>query len=184
MSSPQPPVPTPHGTRRRLQALASRGWSPQALQAATGLPVADISAITSGRRPASPELGQSVAAAYNQLWDQPPPAATPRDQHLATAARTNAHRQGWPPPLGWDDDEIDLPRARPAPGWKPGPATSRRAVDLAEDMAFVQEHGGYRHASMGAIADRLGVTRDVLQQASLRAARYHARAADPQAEAG
>jgi hypothetical protein len=175
------PGPTPCGTRRRLKSLMNRGWSPQAIEAATGIDAESITATVGIQPPADPALDDHlVAGVYDLLWDQPPPAATARDRDLAAAARATAEQHRWPPPMAWDDDVIDLPRGRPAPGWKPT-STTHKAADMAEDLAWIREHGGYRHASFGVAAARLGVKRDALEQACRRAA---ARQAQPEAEAG
>ena len=170
MTRPPHPEPTAWGTQRRLRALASRGWSPQAIESATGIPAGDVAAAISEQRTFDPDLGHQVLAAYNQLWNQQPPAATPRDRQLADTTRTAAERTGWPPPLAWDDDLIDQPHADPAPGWKPSRTKLRRSADLDEDMAWVREHGGYRHAPLSAVAARLGVTRAALEKARARTA--------------
>jgi hypothetical protein len=167
MTGPGRPDPTPAGTRRRLQALMNRGWSPAALEQAAGLPAAAVSAVVAGRRGAR-LVDRQVAAAYDQLWNQDPPLATPRDRARAAAARTQAERREWPPPMAWDDELIDQPDASPAPGWKPRPTQLRRAADLAEDMAFVREHGGYNQATVQVVAARLGVSPAALEKASSR----------------
>ena len=70
---------------------------------------------------------------------------------------------------------------RPADGWKRGKGTARRAADLVEDAEFVRETGGYRHAPVGEVAMRLGVTRTALEKALERT---RGRAADLDREAG
>jgi len=165
------PEPSPTGTQRRLRSLMNRGWSPEAIEAATGITAAAVIATLSDRRsPATVLDDRQVAAAYDLLWDQPPPAITARDRELAAAARATADRHGWPPPMAWDDDVIDLSVGRPAQGWKQT-RTTRRCADLAEDLAWIREHGGYRDAPMSVAAARLGVKRDTLEQAYRRAAR-------------
>jgi hypothetical protein len=164
------PEPTRWGTQRRLQALASRGWSPHAIQKATGIPAADITAAASDPRQTWPGLDRQVAAAYELLWNQQPPGATRHEQALADASRASAAQRNWAPPMAWDDDIIDLPDGAPAPGWKPPARSWRRSADLAEDAEFVREHCGYRQATRRQVAERLGVTRSVLAKACERAA--------------
>lgn len=176
MNHPRP-EPTGWGTQRRLMALASRGWSPDTIQAATGIPAADLAAAIRDRRETWPSLNRRVAVAYNQLWNRQPRRATPRDQAQADAARVQAQRRGWAPPMAWDDDIIDLPDGQPSAGWEPSTRTTHRTADLVEDAAFVREHGGYRQATMRQVAERLGVTLAVLAKA-------HERAAGREAEAG
>lgn len=177
MSTRPSPEPTGWGTQRRLQALARRGWSPYAIQRATGIPAADIVAAIHDRRETWHGLDRHVAAAYDLLWNRRPPHATERERARADQVRSDAEQRQWPPPMAWDDDIIDMPGGRPAPGWEPSPRSRHRSADLVEDAAFVREHDGYRNASMRQIAERLGVTHPVLAKA-------HERAADREAEAG
>ncbi len=167
--------PTGWGTQRRLQALASQGWSPHVIQEATGIPAADIAAAASDPRQTWPGLDRQIADAYELLCNQQPPQGTRHEQALADAARAGAQQRNWAPPMAWDDDLIDLPQGKPAPGWKPPARSWHRSVDLVEDAAFVREHCGYRQASMRQVAERLGVTLAVLAKA-------HERAADREAE--
>lgn len=135
------PQPTALGTQRRLQALMNRSWSPQAIERATGIPAIEIARALADQRGTSPALDERVAAAYDRLWNQPPPLATARDRDLADRASALAQRHGWPPPMAYDDDLIDLPSGCAEPGWRRRRGTSHRSVDLAEDIAFVREHG-------------------------------------------
>ena len=73
--------------------------------------------------------------------------------------------------MAYDDDTIDHPDGDPAPGWKRTNRTTIPAADLAEDAAWVSEHGGYRYATPAEIAVRLGVTKAALDKALQRAAR-------------
>ena len=147
-------TPSVEGTQRRLRALNSRSWTPESIERAT------------------------------RLWDCQPPCATQHEREAADAARAHAERRGWAPPMAWDDDQIDLPNGQPAPGWKPSERTNWRTSDLLEDARFVREHGGYPHATTGQVADRLGVTRDLLSHAYSRAGIHAGREAEPEAEAG
>ncbi len=176
------PEPTGWGTQRRLRALMNRAWSPAAIAARTGIPEAWISAAIDDPGTATKALNRQVAAAYDQLWNQLPPIGTQPDRDRAAAARAQAQKENWPPPMAWDDDIIDHPRAQPEPGWKPGRRVIHRSVDLDEDIRWIREQGGYRDASMTQIAMRLGVPPDTLAQAQLRAARYARRQAGRDAD--
>jgi len=149
----------------------NRSWSPQTIEHATGIPATEVARALADRRGTSPALDERVAAAYDRLWDQQPPLATARDRDLANRASALAQRHSWPPPQAYDDDLIDLPAGDAEPGWRRRRGTSHRSADLAEDIAFVREHGGYRQAPMAVVAMRLGVTRDVAEQAQIRARR-------------
>jgi hypothetical protein len=181
--------PSAIGARRRLRALAARSWSPEAIERATGLPALVTEAVIGpSRRGVSrvnPALAHTVAAVYDQLWDRDPPTTTAADREAAEMARAHAMSRGWAPPLAWDDDQIDLDEGQPAPEWKPAKRTTRRAIDLVEDAEFVRKHDGYGDASIGLIAMRVGVSRDCLEQAHVRARRYATRTVGcgPEAEA-
>ncbi len=168
------------GAQRRIRALHARGWSPAAIQRAAGLPAAEIYALLARGDAIKPATVQQVRRAYELLWNRQPPAATEaeREEISATLARASRGRE-WAPPMAWDDDQLDLREGRPGEGWKPFPGHLRRSADLAEDAEFVREHGGYRLASNGAVAMRLGVTRDQLEKALSRT-----RQADVDREAG
>jgi hypothetical protein len=169
--------PSAVGTRRRLRALAARSWSPEAIEKEAGIPAQLIRRDLDGYDDLAPNFAGAVAAAYDRLWDRDPPTATRADREAAAAIGDRARRSGWAPPMAWDDDQIDLPGARPERGWRPRKRTSRRAVELVEDAEFVREHGGYQDATRAEVAMRLGVRRDRLDQAYVRARRYAARAA-------
>ena len=165
------PSPTGIGTQRRLRALATRSWSPGAIQAATGLPAGDLRRALADRRRVSPDLARAVARAYDQLWDTDPALGTAAERAEAEAYRDHAQRCGWPPPMAYDDDTIDLPDGDPAQGWKRTGRTTTPAVDLAEDARWLRQHGGYRHATSAELAMRLGVTKAALDKALARAGR-------------
>jgi hypothetical protein len=188
---PERPAPSAIGAQRRLRALAARSWSPEAIEKETGIPAQFIRRELDGHDDLAPNLAGAVAAAYDRLWDRDPPTVTWADRETAAATAARAARSGWAPPMAWDDDRIDVPGARPERGWRPGRGINRRAADLVEDAEFVREHGGYRDASTVQVAMRLGIRRDRLDQAYIRARRYAARAAgrtaaeaEPEAEAG
>jgi hypothetical protein len=170
--------PSSVGAQRRLRALYARSWSPLALQRATGIPLTLTGRALAKRDGITPQFARAVKDAYDRLWDQDPPRATAEEAETADRAERDAARRGWAPPQAWEDDQIDLPEGRPEPGWKPSGRTTKLAVDLVEDSEFVRQNGGYRLASNGQVAMRLGVNRDRLDQAYVRARRYAARHAD------
>lgn len=102
------------GTRRRLQALAALGWTQAKLAARLGMDASNIS-IAIRATGVRADTARKVAALYEQAWDQPPPAVTPKEHAAAAKARENARARGWLPPMAWDDDEIDNPGVKPKP---------------------------------------------------------------------
>lgn len=95
------------GTVRRLQALIARGWSQQRLSRELRLSSDNMGgwfqqdAVTRAKACA-------VAAIYERLWDTPPPTDTPAQRAAAARSMSRARREGWVPPMGWDDIDIDL----------------------------------------------------------------------------
>ena len=53
----------------------------------------------------------------NRLYDafsmRVPTPATGYQRGSVLKARRHAARQGWPPPLAWDDEDLDNPHAQP-----------------------------------------------------------------------
>ena len=168
MTTREPSRLTPAGTQRRLQALMSRGWSPETIERAIGLPAMESARALEDRRGISAEAAKRVAAAYDRLWDRPPPQLTDHDRKLAETAAARARARRWPPPLAWDDDQLDRDDATPAPGWRRSDGKQLRSAALAEDAAFVRDNGGYRNATTTQVAMRLGVSRARLEKALSR----------------
>ncbi len=160
--------PTAAGTQRRLQALMARSWSMQAIAQETGLRAPQLARALENPATITPKLATDVIAAYDRLWGKTPPSATPAQQELARAAETAARLRGWAPPLAWDDDKIDNPRAEPVEGWQRRPRAQHRSADLAEDARFLDGMSGSRSLSTRDIAQRLGTTTPALQRALTR----------------
>ena len=157
--------PTAAGARRRIQALMARAWGPEAIEQASGTPAATVrKALRRPERCTSEDIG-AVVGAYEALWDRQPPQATEQERAAAAAHQRHARIAGFAPPMAWDDDEIDQPGARPAEGWRRTREHKTPAADLVEDAEFVRQTGGYRQASVGAVAMRLGVPRNRLEKA-------------------
>jgi hypothetical protein len=168
------------GARRRLQALANRGWSAGAIgREGLGISASQAARVLDGAGQVSPGLAAIVAGAYDALWTRKPPQATATQRDAARAQQERAERAGWAPPLAWDDDELDEPGAVPAEGWRRSDRTTIRSADLVEDARFVREAGGYR--TQAEVAMRLGVSRDRLDHAYIRAGD---RQAETEREAG
>jgi hypothetical protein len=156
------------GTRRRLQALVACGWTQSQLSAELGVKPTNLSAMLRGFRGQKTVLASTAIAVrglYSRLWNVPPPVSTNREDAQVKAAMRMADARNWPPPLAWDDDAIDDPRACPAEGWKRGrPLTGDElAAEAAEAIAW--------EGSRAAAALRLGVKKDTLDARLARAQR-------------
>lgn len=107
---PAPEQASPHavtdstGTARRLQALQYNGWDQETLAAKLGLQRSHVWKLTHQKTGATIQIAKRVSDLYDQLWDQHP--APSKGSNLA---RTIARRNGWLPPLAWDEDLIDNP---------------------------------------------------------------------------
>lgn len=150
------------GTRRRLQALVAAGWSPAVLSRRLFANYATMQRMLANPRVIASEA-RAVRDLYDELWDVPPPEYTRTDRHTARMARNRARRNGWPPPMAWDDDQIDHPSAATANGWKR--PTRLASSDLAAEAAEVIAWTGMTRELA---AERLGVSRCALEKAISR----------------
>ena len=113
------PVPAPHevwryaaagqpvhpaGTARRLQGLVALGWTNRELSNRLGVHEANFGNALYGTRQPTAGFARKVAALFNELQLTPGPSVR---------ARLRAQRNGWVPPLAWDEDSIDDPAAVP-----------------------------------------------------------------------
>lgn len=153
------------GTRRRLQALATQGHPVRAVARILGADESSLGEISRGRGSVTAGLARGVATVYDRLWDQPPPEGTKGERIAAVKTRRHAERQGWAPPLAWDDDTLDDPAAEPAQGWRR--THINRAADLAAEAAELTAQG-YTRAQA---AERIGISRAALDKALARSAR-------------
>jgi len=160
-AAPGAQAPTPYGTRRRLQALYARGWDAEGIERESGVPAAEIERIidrATWRGRTRQGTDEAIATAYDRIADLPAPGPP------------QPGAESWPPPAAWDDGQLDVQGAQPEPGWRRTSGARLAAAEVAEDVAFLREHGGYRDASARELADRLGLSHDRLQRALERAA--------------
>lgn len=160
------------GTRRRVQALAARGWSQGRVAARLGVSRKNFNAMMRRGR-VSAATARAVAALYAELWDAPPPEETPRQRDAANRARRHAAEQGWPPPMAWGED-IGDPAAEPAAGWQRDPERKCRSGALT--AAEARELLGFGLSRADA-AKRLGVTVAAMEKAMERYPETEAEAA-------
>lgn len=101
------PVPS-HGTRRRLQALITQGWTFRALAREAGMQHGPLE-MALQRDTTGAATAATVRDLYERLWNVPPPSATPAQRAAATQARNRARAAGWAPPAAYDDESLDDP---------------------------------------------------------------------------
>ena len=92
---------------------------------------------------------RAVTRVYDELWDTPGPSE---------AGRRRSRARGCPPPMAWDDDTIDDPRAVPDLGATP------RGLDLDDITALA-----FRGYTAAQIAERFGCRKDTVTTAVRRA---------------
>lgn len=117
------------GTIRRLQGLQRLGWTRSQLAQRLGVTESAVRQVLRRRR-VRRLTAERVARLYDELSMRLPP-----DTPATRLARQYAERHGFVPPLAWDDDVIDDPRARPVKGW----SGSGRLYDEAVIERVVRE---------------------------------------------
>ena len=146
------------GSIRRLRALAATGWTFQQI-AEQGAVRRHIYSECVQRGRVYAATRAAIADVYARLWDRTPPDTTP-----ARRARLRAQREGWPPPLAWDDGHgphgIDNPAATPHE-WRR--ATPGRYGHAAADLIELIDAG----VSLGGLIER-GMTSAGVERALRR----------------
>jgi hypothetical protein len=99
------------GTRRRIQALAVRGWPRHMMAERIGMDVSNFRKAVQRDR-ITARLVRQVAEVYDAWWDQDPLEHGVPLRAVARV-RADAARQGFRSALAWDDDTIDDPAAVP-----------------------------------------------------------------------
>ncbi|MFS4103831.1 hypothetical protein [Streptomyces sp. PD-S100-1] len=98
------------GTRRRIQALLAVGHTIVGIATESSVDHSVINDILNGCENVRGMTADRIAAAYDWLAQQPP---TTDRKSSATVSRKRAQREGWAPPICWNDDHIDDPTATP-----------------------------------------------------------------------
>ncbi|PFG16299.1 hypothetical protein ATK74_0833 [Propionicimonas paludicola] len=141
------------GTRRRLQALVTVGWSQSRLASELGWTVANFGHLIHGTGLVTKGTAARVRDLYDRCWSAPPTATTRQERGGITRARKVARQHGWMPPMAWDDDTIDDPAARPNVG-VPAVTTNARIEDVRE-LLELGEHPDMIAARIGMKASSL-----------------------------
>lgn len=132
----------PTGAMRRVRALTAIGWGLNRIAAESGVNEQTLRDVLYGR-PILERTARRVQAVYQRLWDQRPDTSTPHLASGVTRTRRWAARNGWAPPLAWDDDTIDDPAATPQ-GVERVSRYGHTADDLAEDVHHLLAAGTTR----------------------------------------
>ncbi len=109
------------GAHRRLRALNAMGYGDELLAARLGVDINVVTGMpTKSLIPSG--LWKAIDSIYDELSMRPGPDAEIREQSRAA---------GVVPPLGWDDDEIDNPKARSQERVQPRQGAGAVPVDEA-----------------------------------------------------
>jgi hypothetical protein len=140
------------GMSRRLKALMAIGYDFPAMSQLSGLPVDTLKGVAQCRRANTyRHVAERVCELYRQLSMIP---------GRSVRAVTWAQRQGYAPPLAWDDDTIDDPAAKPE-GASPAPLQGLPPLD---ELLWLIDCG----ESPLSIATRFGVRPATVDRALLR----------------
>lgn len=101
------------GSQRRLQALVTLGFSLNALADYAGYGRSYFKAVLAADR-ISLNTANVVTEVYERLWNKKPIPETGAQRQSVTNAKRIAAKNGWVPPMAWDDDLIDDPKYK---GW-------------------------------------------------------------------
>lgn len=141
-------------TLRRIQALATMGWLPTEIAKRTPLSKHTFFNMRPGRR-VTAAVARVVRDFYQEYADKPAEDCGV-SQRSARYSRTWAKANGYAAPIAWDDDTIEDANAEPNYG-----TAVPRYIAIAEDCLELERLGHTREQ----IAERLGVSRDVLTHA-------------------
>ena len=135
------------GTRRRIQALMTLGWSQSRLAVRMGRTQATVSSWFTNDY-VKRSTHNTVARLYTELSDTRPTARTTADRMSINRTIALATRRGWARPIDWDDIDTD-----PAPHLNPTTPddvtiVDTVAVELATEGAHVTLTTAERHAAV------------------------------------
>lgn len=113
------------GSRRRVQSLAAIGWPKCEIASRIGERTKHLSQFLQNNQIRADKV-RRIKAVFDELCTTPGPSEK---------SRRYAQRAGWPPPLAWDDDTIDDPKAKPQ-------HDAHRYVVFAERYEELRDHVG------------------------------------------
>lgn len=137
------------GLQRRIRALQALGWTQRELERRMDLHPRRLSTVL--RRP---QVYTPIARAISRVYDELSMTLGPSQK-----TRAIARNQGWPPPLAWNDDEIDDPSATPNHAVHVATTADERIEELRDLGVF----------NVDQIAERLGRRPKSVERQILRA---------------
>lgn len=147
------------GTRRRLQALVTIGYSVTSLGERIGIQAGNMN-VTMNRAQVTVATARKVRDLYQQLWNVPNSATTWHALSAANRSRNYAKIHGWLPPMAWDDDQIDDPEYSPVLVLEKGSKIEANREAFLEEVEFFADAGDL----IASIAGALGVSQDAVEK--------------------
>lgn len=147
------------GFKRRVRALMALGWTHRQIATELGIATGNLSNRMTYAKAVHRGTHDRMCAVYDRLSMTLPP-----DEMVNRRTRTIARRNGWLPPLAFDDERIDDAAYRPSRSATAPPRTRR---NLLAEVAHLRSLGVSDHAA----AQQLGVTVEAIERAEMRARR-------------
>jgi hypothetical protein len=134
------------GYKRRVQALMAIGYSADRQEKLCGVSEGQLDRLRHGNILVTEDMARRIRDMYEKYWDKPyrPNPDDKYDRIARTRAMNLAKRNGWPPPMGWDD--IDDPNCEPYVedgGKRPVGSGRGRVIDegVLEDLDWLRRSG-------------------------------------------
>lgn len=142
------------GTQRRLQALATLGWSTQQQALRSELTARTLRRILSSDS-ITAASARAVRELYEHLQATPAPRRTPQERAAAQKTAARARAAGWLPPEAWDDDlDDDDDEKKSEPGPPDQDDVDQVAVERAMSGQRVQLTPAERRAAVAQLTRR------------------------------
>lgn len=125
------------GARRRLRALAALGWGVRTLiwaaeaEGHPHMPESTLHYIRNGVAAVTPGSAKWVADVYEAFWTRTPPPG-----RSTTVTVRNAARNGWAPPMAWDDIDDPDPAADDRALAATGDGSDTSRSDIVDEVAI------------------------------------------------
>lgn len=125
------------GAHRRVQALVTRGWSLSKIARLIGMDITNFSGLMQ-RDSVLVGTHRAICEVYEDLWNSEPDRSTPAQEAAFSRSLAMAKRNGWAPPLAWDDIDLDMAPDFGTPAEEF--AADEQAIELACSGVHVRLH--------------------------------------------
>ena len=140
------------GSRRRLQALMTIGWSLRQIEIQMNYSHGTLTNVMTNQY-ITRRKEQDVKNIYNTLWNKKPIPVTHAEKVAVSKTINHARKKNYAPPMAWDDDTIDDPTATPAIR-----GGDHKSINYLEERLEQVKHLYNLGLPDHVIADRLGIS--------------------------